>query len=220
MKIRLSIILLVSSFAPSLYGQTNDSSQVKQITYDPNSDKGKMVRVTEQQMRAKQYYDKAYTFVDNHEFEKAIKSYKKAIGIDSTGNCGTGKNGNAFGELGYSYTRIGDFVDALTYIDKAIELNKFAPEPYLSKSVILIQQGKKELALNVLDSLTRYLPTYAMGYAQRGFLYNSTEKYDLALQDFTKYLEIIKQQNQEQNSASLVEDIKKYIAQIKAKEKK
>ena len=125
-----------------------------------------------------------------------------------------------FSELGYAYTRMGDFVNAMTYIDKAIELNKFAPEPYLSKSVVLMQQGKNELALNVLNSLIDYIPDYAMGYVQRGFLYNSTEKYELALQDFNKYLEIIKEQNQEQNSAPLVEDIKKQITEIEAKIKK
>ena len=125
-----------------------------------------------------------------------------------------------FSELGYAYTRIGDFVNAITYIDKAIELNKFVPAPYLSKSVVLMQQGKNELALNVLNSLIDYIPDYAMGYVQRGFLYNSTEKYELALQDFNKYLEIIKEQNQEQNSAPLVEDIKKQITEIEAKIKK
>ena len=83
-----------------------------------------------------------------------------------------------------------------------------------------MQQGKNELALNVLNSLIDYIPDYAMGYVQRGFLYNSTEKYELALQDFNKYLEIIKEQNQEQNSAPLVEDIKKQITEIEAKIKK
>lgn len=217
MKINLIIAFLLSLFASNLCGQTNDSTQVKKITYEPNSDKKEIVRVSEQQMKGKPYYDEGYSFVDNHEFEKAIKSYKKAIEIDSTGNCGTGTNGIAFGELGYTYTRMGDFKNAITYLDKAIGLNKFSPEPYLSKSVLLMQQGKNELALNVLDSLIEHISDYAMGYVQRGFLYNSTAKYELALQDFKKYLEIIKTQNQEQNSAALVADIKKRIAEIEAK---
>ena len=217
MKIHLLIIFLICSHDSNLFGQTNDSTRVKQIIYEPNSGKNKIVRVSEQQMKAKPFYLEGYSFIDNHEFEKAIKSYKKAIEIDSTGNCGTGTNGIAFGELGYAYTRMGDFKNAITYLDKAIELNKFAPDPYQSKSVLLMQQGKNELALNVLDSLIEYVPEYAMGYVQRGFLFNSTAKYELALQDFNKYLALIKKQNQEQNSAALVEDVKRKISEIEAK---
>lgn len=220
MKISLLTLFLLFLFASNLYGQTNDSTEVKQITYEPNSDKKEIVRVNEQQIKAKPYYDEGYSFVDNHEFEKAIKSYKQAIEIDSTGNCGTGTNGIAFGELGYAYTRMGDFKNAIIYLDKAIKLNKYAPEPYQSKSVLLMQHGQNELALKVLDSLIEYVPDYAMGYVQRGFLYNSTAKYELALQDLNKYLELIKKQNQEQGSAALVEDVKKQIADIEAKIKK
>jgi len=217
MKINLLITLLFFLFATNLCGQTKDTIQVKQITYEPNSDKKEIVRVSEQQIKAKPFYDQGYSFVDNHEFDKAIESYKKAIQIDSTGNCGTGTDGVAFGELGYAYTRLGDFQNAITYLDKAIQLNKFAPDPYQTKSVLLMQQGKNDLALPVLDSLIQYVPTYAMGYVQRGFLYNSTGKYELALQDLKKYLELIKKQNQEQNSAALAEDVKKQISEIEAK---
>jgi len=182
MKTNSIIVFLLSSYASSLYGQANDSNKVKQITYERNSDKKEIVRVSAQQIKAKPYYDEGYSFVDNHKFANAIKSYKKAIDLD-----------------------------------KAIELNKSSPEPYLSKSVLLMQQGKNELALKVLNSLIEFIPDYAMGYVQRGFLYNSTAKYEFALQDFKKYLEIIKTQNQEQNSAALVADIKKQIAEIEVK---
>ena len=215
-------IILITTFlsvllTSNLFGQINDSTEVKQITYNPNSNSEKMVMVTEQQMKAKPDYDKGYSLVGNHEFNKAIKPLKKAIKIDSTGNCGTGNNGMAYSELGYAYTRLGDFDNAIIYLDKAIEINKLVPEPYLSKSVILMQQGNNELALQTLDSLIKYIPEYAMAYVQRGFLYNSTKKYELALQDFNKYLEIVKEQNQEQNSKTLVEDIKKQVKELEKK---
>jgi tetratricopeptide (TPR) repeat protein len=217
MKIICLIHFYFFLFASNLCGQTKDTTQVKQITYEPNSDKKEILRVSEQQMKAKPFYDQGYSFVDSHEFEKAIVSYKKAIEIDSTGNCGTGKDGIAFGELGYAYARMSDFQNAITYLDKAIQVNKFSPDPYQTKSVLLMQQGKNNLALKVLDSLIEYVPDYAMGYVQRGFLYNSTAEYKLALQDLNKYLELIKKQNQEQNSAALVEDVKKQITEIEAK---
>ena len=208
----LSVLL-----ASNLFGQISDSTEVKQVTYNPISNNGKMVMVTEQQMKAKSDYDKGYSLIGNHDFNKAIKPLKKAIKIDSTGNCGTGKNGMAYSELGYAYTRLGDFDNAIIYLDKAIEVNKLVPEPYLSKSVIQMQKGNNELALQTLDTLIKYIPEYAMAYAQRGFLYNSTNKYELALQDFNKYLEIVKEQNQEQNSKALVESIKKLIKDLDKK---
>ena len=220
MRIILITTLLSVLLSSNLSGQINDSTEVKKITYDPNSNSGKMVMVTEQQMKAKPDYDKGYSFVGNHEFKKAIKPLKKAIEIDSTGNCGTGKNGMAFSELGYAYTRLGDFDNAIKYLDKAIEINKLVPEPFLSKSVILMQQGNNELALQTLNSLIKCIPEYAMAYVQRGFLYNSTKEYELALQDFNKYLDIVKEQNQEQNSRALVEDIKKQIKELEKKVEK
>jgi tetratricopeptide (TPR) repeat protein len=217
MKLNLLIIMLGFLSASNLFGQVNDSFDVKHLTYRPDPDKKEIIRFSELQIKAKPYYDKGYYFVGNYEFEKAIKWFKKALKIDSSGNCRSGKDGLAFSELGYAYTRIDDFTNAISFLNKAIEINKFLPTPYLNKSVLFMRQGKNDLALNVLDLLIEFVPEYAMGYAQRGFLHKSMAKYELALQDFRKYLNVIKEQNQEQNSATLVEDIKKQIAEIEVK---
>lgn len=208
----LSVLL-----APNLFGQITDSAEVKQITYDPNSNSGKIVLVTKQQLQAKPSYDKGYSLVGNHEFNRAIKPLKKAIEIDSTGNCGTGENGVAYSELGYAYARLSDLDNALIYLNKAIVINKLNPEPYLSKSSVLIQQGNDELALQTLDALIKYIPDYAIAYSQRGFLFHSINEYELALQDFIKYMEIVKEQNQEQNSKALVERVKQLIEDLEKK---
>lgn len=217
MKNLLMISTLVIALTSNVFGQITDSTKVKQISYDNDSKGQKYVLITEQQKRAKKYYDEGYELVGNHEFNKAIKPLKKAIEIDTSGNCGTGKNGMAYSELGYVYTRMNDFDDALKYLNKAIEINIFLPEPYLSKSVILMQQGKNELAFETLDLLILNIPEYAMAYVQRGFLYNSIEKYQLALQDFNKFLELAKNQGQQQNAKALVDDIKKQIRDIEKK---
>ncbi len=217
MRIILTTILTSILFASNIYGQITDSTEVKQIIYTSNSNKGKMIMFTKQQLKAKPDYDKGYSLVGNHKFDKAIKSLKRAIKIDSSGNCGTGKNGIAYSELGYAYTRLGDFGNALFYLDKALEINKLIPEPYLGKSVVQMQQGKNKSALQTLDSLIKYIPEYAMAYVQKGFLYKSTKKHELALRYFNKYLEIIKEQNQEQNSKALVEKVKKQIKELEKK---
>ena len=217
MKELLITLAFIFSVTINLLGQITDSTKVKQISYDKDSKGQKYVLINEQQLKAKKYYDEGYNLVGNHEFNKAIKPLKKAIEIDTSGNCGTGKNGMAYSELGYAYTRMNDFDNALIYLNKAIELNKTLPEPYLSKSVMLMQQGKNELALETLDLLILNIPDYAMAYVQRGFLYNSDKKYQLALQDFNKFLELLENQGQQQNTRALVDDIKKQVKDIEKK---
>jgi tetratricopeptide (TPR) repeat protein len=204
-------------FTPQLFAQATDSSKVEKVTYGENDFKKEIVLVSAQQLKAKEFYEKGYSFVENHEFEKAIKALKKAVNIDSTGNCGTGTNGIAYSELGNAYLRIGDFKNAIVYLEKAINLNKLSPEAYQSKAVLLMQQGKNDLALTVLDSLIKFVSSYAIAYVQRGFLYNKMNKYESALQDLTQFLQLIKIQNQELGTSSLIENVKKQIAEIKSK---
>ena len=123
-------------------------------------------------MLAKHNYDNGFLLLENHEFEEAIVQLKIAINIDSTGNCATGKNGMAYSELGYAYTRLGDFEKAIPILNKTIKINNKIPEPYLSKSVIQMQQGNNELAIETLDTLIRYCPNFSMAYAQRCFINN------------------------------------------------
>ncbi|MFH0892853.1 MAG: hypothetical protein V2A54_00320 [Bacteroidota bacterium] len=213
-------VLICFLFTSNAQGQVNDSSDVKQITYKPDLGNRKMILVSKQQLKAKPYYDKGYSYIGNNEFNKAIKPLKKAIKIDSTGNCGTGKNGMAYSELGYAFSRLNDISNAFFYLDKTIEINKFVPEPYLSKSVILMKQGKNDLALKELDSCIKNNPEYALVYVQRAFLFSSIKNYELALQDYSMFLKVIKEQNQEQNSSALVEEVKKQIKELEQKIKK
>ena len=72
----ISVITLFSTLIISnLFGQHNDSSEVKHITYKPNSSNGEMVLVSEQQLKAKPFYDEGYLLVGNYEFKKAIVGY-------------------------------------------------------------------------------------------------------------------------------------------------
>jgi tetratricopeptide (TPR) repeat protein len=210
-------LAILSSF--QLFGQINDSTKVEHIIYDPELKADKYSMVKEQQLKAKPYYDKAFSLVDNHRFDESIKSLNKAIEIDSTGNCGTGKDGLAQSELGYAYTRLGDYKNARIYLDKAIQLNSLLPEPYLNLSVMLMQQGNNELAIEILNKAIINIPDYAMAYVQRGFLYDSLKDYGSALKDFHRYLDIVRKQGQLDNSKSLVEAINKRIKELETKNK-
>jgi len=198
-------------------GQSIDSTKVSKIYYNHNPNQGKTVVVTASQFEAKNDYDTGYSYVEKNEFGLAINPLLRAIEIDTTGNCGTGKDGMGFSELGYAYMRTGNVNLAIKYLEKAIQINKNVPAAYLSKSVILMQQGKMDLAKETLDLLIVYNPDYAMGYVQRGFLLNSTKKYELALNDLHKYLEITEEQNQVNNSIALVNSVRKKNTEIEKK---
>ena len=106
------------------------------------------------------------------------------------------------------------------YSNKAIEINKKIPQAYLSKSIIQMQQGKNDFAIKTLGLLIKNIPEYALAYVQRGLIYNSLGKYEMALQDLNKFLEIVKKQKQRANTKEIIVDIKKKIKEIENKIKK
>ena len=203
-----------------LKGQKVDSSKVEKIYYDSDSKNKKGIWLTGLQLKAKPDYDLGYSLNGNHEFAKAIEPLKRAIEIDTTGNCGTGKNGTAYGELAYSYTRLDDYNNAIIYLDKAIQINRKIPEPYLNKAVLLSQHGQNEQAIKTLNLLTENIPNYAMAYVQRGFIYELIKQPEQALNDFKMFLDLVKEQKQEKNSKALIDKIKTRIKEIERETKK
>lgn len=214
----ICVICVLMTF--QLKGQKVDSSKVEKIYYDSDSKNKKGIWLTGLQLKAKPDYDLGYSLNGNHEFAKAIEPLKRAIEIDTTGNCGTGKNGTAYGELAYSYTRLDDYNNAIIYLDKAIQINRKIPEPYLNKAVLLSQHGQNEQAIKTLNLLTENIPNYAMAYVQRGFIYELIKQPEQALNDFKMFLDLVKEQKQEKNSKALIDKIKTRIKEIERETKK
>jgi tetratricopeptide (TPR) repeat protein len=214
----ICVICVLMTF--QLKGQKVDSSKVEKIFYNSDSKNKKGIWLTGLQLKAKPDYDLGYSLNGNHEFAKAIKPLKRAIEIDTTGDCGTGKNGTAYGELAYSYTRLDDYNNAIFYLDKAIQINGKIPEPYLNKAVLLSQHGQNEQAIKTLNLLTENIPNYALAYVQRGFIYESIKQTNQALNDFKMFLDLVKEQKQEKNSKALVDKIKTRIKEIERETKK
>lgn len=214
------ITALVVLLTSKLIGQLTDSATVvKQIAYEHGQKGQDYNLITKQQAMAKPKFYKGYAFADNHEFNKAIKYLIEAIMIDSTGNCGTGINGMAQSELGYVYLRLNDFSNALKYINNALSINKMLAEPYLSKAVILVKHKNEKEALATLNLLIETIPDHAVGYAQRGFLYKSMGNSELALQDFNRFIRIVKDQNQLATTSAMVDDIMIQIEELESMKK-
>src|SRR5678815_4300641 len=169
MKAAFLILCITIQYSVQLSGQlTNDSTVVKQFGYTQESKL--KTSPTTQQIQALPDFNKGYYLLENHEYNKGIKFLKKAITIDSIGNCGTGEDGVAYSELGYAYMRLGDYPNALEYLNKAININAFNASAYLSIAVIMESQKDFQGALQTLDTLNHRVPEYAIGYAQKGFI--------------------------------------------------
>jgi tetratricopeptide (TPR) repeat protein len=184
--------------------------QPQELLYlkDPTSVKGYTSQLTTSQEKANSDFLEGASFNKNHQYSRAIEKLKKAIEIDSTGNCGTGINGTAFGELGNSYFKMADSDSAIWYFDKGIHLNKHYPINYLHKATVLAMQNKNDEAIKTLDELILNISNEPIAFAQRGILYDST-KAELALKDFDMFLTLIKDQNQEEPLKEMVEFIQR-----------
>ena len=69
-----------------------------------------------------------------------------------------------------------------------------APDPHaqklLDKGMRMIRRGEADGAVPILDALIAYCPGFAEGWNQRAFAYFLTGKYDNALEDIDRTLEI------------------------------
>lgn len=146
------------------------------------------------QLKATGYFQMGYDEVGKANYEKAITHFIKAIKADPTGNCGTNVKGKAHSELGYAYFRTGDSVQAMTYYNKAIQLDKHNPYPRVNKAALLLMQKKNIPAQRELDALITINPHFIDGYVQRGFIHHAESNHELARTDFSKALELNEEQ--------------------------
>jgi tetratricopeptide (TPR) repeat protein len=195
--------------------------QPTKVTYikDPDKEKGYSSDLTESQQKAKADFLAGTLLNNSKQYLQAIEKFKKAIEIDSTGNCGTQLNGAAYGELGDCYSSLGDYSNAIIYFDKGIQINKYYPLTYLHKANMLLIQNKSDEALTTLDSLISNDPNEPIAYAQRGLLYDSTQT-KMALADFKMFLTLTNEQNQEETLKDMVKIIQESISDIEKRHDK
>jgi tetratricopeptide (TPR) repeat protein len=123
----------------------------------------------------------------------------------------------AHSELGHAYLRLKDYQNALLYLNQAIEINKLYSNPYLNKAVAQMEMGKNELAIETLNGGIELIPEGALLYVQRGYLHEVIGKYEMALKDFYKFLELVELQKQTENAKTIVDDVKTNIQKIEDK---
>jgi len=144
------------------------------------------------QADASRYFVSGTNFIEDHKYVKAIELIEKAIALDPTGACGTGRKGNAHAELGFAYLKDGDTTKAFHYFDASIALDGKNPFPKQNKASVLAMQGKKLDAYKLLNEIIKDSPNFIDAYVQRGFLLQSDGKSKLAIEDYSKALKLNK----------------------------
>ena len=92
---------------------------------------------------SRQFLEKAYKLQMSGRFEEAILNYKKSLKIHPTAEAHT--------FLGWTYSFMGDFENAIQECKSAISLDPDYGNPYNDIGAYLIRQGKSEEALTWLE---------------------------------------------------------------------
>lgn len=217
MKNLFFLLFAFGLFNADIVCQVTDTMQVKQTQYNYVTGGSRFMNFSEQQLNARPHYLKGSMLVGNREFSKAIQQLELAIEIDSTGNCCSGRNAMAHSELGYAYLMLKEYENALCYLNMAIEINELYSESYLRKAATIAEMGEIEKAIKTLDGGIELIPEGAILYMQRGSLHEVIGKYEMALKDFYKFLELVELQKQTENAKTIVDDVKTNIHKIENK---
>src|SRR3990172_4007086 len=99
------------------------------------------------QKLALEYFQRAYAHQMKGEFDEAIEFYKKSIAILPTAEAHT--------FLGWTYSFMGRYDDAITECRRAIEIDPDFGNPYNDIGAYLIEQGALDEAIPWLEKATR-----------------------------------------------------------------
>ncbi len=114
---------------------------------------------------------------ENNQYKEAIDYYKKSYNIENTSVC--------LKNISDCYYILGNYDEALKFIDKAISI---APDDdYLieEKGNILNEMGRRDEAIKMLDAFIDKNPDYAYGYYLRGWVKDEKGDNRGAIDDYT-----------------------------------
>lgn len=101
-------------------------------------------------------------------------------------------NNEALGSLyfifGFDLVTKKDYANALTYLNRSLELNSALIVAYLNKATALDSLGKYQDAISVYNKIETFDTTDYRVYSRRGKLYERTGEYNNAIKDYLKAL--------------------------------
>ena len=111
------------------------------------------------------------------DYESAKSTLNSILNIDST-------HIQALKLLGDTYSKLGDRNEAISWYSKAVELNPNYDKAHYSLARTLMAIGDTEGAIKSLNTAAIVNPGYSKAYETLGVLYQSSEKLDLAIQNY------------------------------------
>ena len=135
------------------------------------------------QKLAIEYFQRAYAHQMKGEFDEAIEFYKKSIEVLPTAEAHT--------FLGWTYSFLGRYDDAITECHRAIEIDPDFGNPYNDIGAYLIEQGALDEAIPWLEKATlavRY-ESYCFPHYNLGRVYERKHQWRKAIECYRDSLQ-------------------------------
>ncbi len=128
------------------------------------------------------------------EYDQAISVFSKALEIDP-------KHAIVYNNRGIAYSMKGEYDLAISDFSKAVEISPRYAEAYKNRGLAYDRKGKyNNEAISDFSKALEISPNYALAYILRGSIYVKKSRYDQAIADFTKALDIDQQNPMASNS--------------------
>ena len=134
---------------------------------------------------AEEWIDRGDRHFKYEQYNSGISCYKKAIGIEP-------HNAAAYFKRGMAYNALGDLEPAVADITTAIELDPANYRYYFSRGFLYNVEEKYYLAVVDLDKSIALEPNAkrnGRAYIERATAYHNQGGYELAITDYTTYIE-------------------------------
>ena len=138
------------------------------------------------------WYGKGLALASNQQYQGAITAFEQAINTlpsPSNNDYSAWFHSNIFSQQSVVYRYLEEYEKALTAIDQGIQLSPNNPNYYNEKWKVLYQLNRYDEALKAINQGIQLAPR-AVWYSHRGLIYNEQEKFDLALADFNKAIQL------------------------------
>ena len=129
------------------------------------------------------YEGRAFAYITNQEYEKALADYSKALELDSKNTYYLFCRADCFGKLG-------KWDDALKEYKKILKIDDKDAACYLNMADIFFQKHSNQSAEKYYTKAIEFGKNDSMYYYRRAYFYYSTGKTDKALADCDNGLEI------------------------------
>lgn len=113
----------------------------------------------------------------NNRYKEAIKYYTKGNDIDA--------NSVFLGRIADCHFVLGDYNSALLFVDKGLAMAADDDDLIMSKGDILNEMGRRDEAIQMLDSFIDKNPEFGYGYYRRGWYKDEKGDREGAIDDYT-----------------------------------